>query len=117
MLHGSSSVEIEATARQIIIHNQQDRGSPVEKLWKENTKHIDSQTKIKSHNPERRRPLEATASLQQLNNQHRESTAPAWRTDLLASTRDAKSPEKRPWAHWKQPMVLGPVRTAVLQLP
>ena len=95
MLHGSSGVEIKATARKRIIHQQQDRGSPVEKLSKEITKHIDSQTKITNQNPERRRPLEATASPQQLHNQRRESTAPAWRTDLLAgSVRDAKSPEK-----------------------
>ena len=78
----------------IIILHQQDRGSPVEKPSKEITKCIDSQTKITSQNPERKTLLEATASPQQLHNQHRESTAPAWRTDLLASTGDAKSPEK-----------------------
>ena len=61
---------------------------------KEITKHIDSQTKITSQNPKRRRPLEATASPQQLHNQCRESTASAQRIDLLANTRDAKSPEK-----------------------
>ena len=94
MLHGSSGVEIEATARKIIIHHQQDRGYPVEQLKKPNTKCIDSQTKITSQIPERRRPLDATASPQQLHCQHRESTAPAWRTDLLASISDTKSPEK-----------------------
>ena len=94
MLHGSSGVEIEATARKISIHHQQDRGSPVEQLKKPNTKGIDSQTKITSQIPERRRPLDATASLQQLHCQCRESTAPAQRTDLLASIRDTKSPEK-----------------------
>ena len=100
-------MEIEATARKIIIHHQKDKGSQVEKLRKANTKCIDSQTKITSQIPERKRPLEATASLQQLHNQCRESTAPAQRTDLLAGTRDVKSPEEWPWAHWKQPMVFG----------
>ena len=81
--------------KKIIIHHQQDRGSPVEKLRKANTKHTDSQTKTKTQNSGRRRLLEATASPQLLHNQHRESTAPAQRTDLLASSvRDAKSPEK-----------------------
>ena len=94
MIHGSSSVEIEATARKIIIHHQQDRGSPVEQLKKPNTKCTDSQTKNTSQFPERRRPLDATASLQQLHCQHRKSTAPAQRTNLLASIRDTKSPEK-----------------------
>ena len=88
-------MEIEATARKIIIHLQQDRGSPVEQLRKPNTKCTDSQTKkITSHIPERRRLPDATASQQQLHCQRRESTAPAWRTDLLASIRDTKSPEK-----------------------
>ena len=78
----------------VFIHHQQDRGSSVEQLKKPNTKCIDSQTIITSQFPERRRPPDATASPQQLHCQRRESTAPAWRTDLLASIRDTKSPEK-----------------------
>ena len=76
------------------IYHQQDRGSSVKWLKKPTTKRTDSQTKFTSQNPERRRPPDATASPQQLHCQCRESTAPAWRTDLLAGIRDTKSLEK-----------------------
>ena len=79
MLHGSSSVEIKATARKNFIYHQQDRGSSVKQLKKPTTKCTDSQTKNTSQNPERRRPPDATASPQQLHCQRRESTAPAQR--------------------------------------
>ena len=60
----------------IIIHHQQDRGYPVEQLKKPNTKCIDSQTKITSQIPERRRLLDATASPQQLHCQHKRIYSP-----------------------------------------